>query len=59
MVDIEQFDDNVEITNDLAEWDYGEYEGLFTKEIRERRKQQGLDTESDWDIWRDGCVNGE
>lgn len=54
-----QRDDNVEVTNDLAEWDYGEHEGLVTKEIRERRKQQGLDTEREWDIWRDGCVNGE
>lgn len=52
-------DYDVEITNDLTEWDYGEYEGLLTKEIRERRKQQGLDTEGDWDIWRDGCVGGE
>lgn len=49
----------VEITHDLAEWDYGEYEGMVTKEIRERRKQQGLDREREWDIWRDGCANGE
>lgn len=59
MVNLEQREKNFEITNDLAEWDYGEYEGLLTKEIRERRKQQGLDTERDWDIWRDGCVGGE
>ncbi|MCJ1343303.1 hypothetical protein MMC31_001496 [Peltigera leucophlebia] len=56
---VEQFSEKVKITNDLAEWDYGEYEGLLTKEIREKRKQQGLDTERDWDIWRDGCVDGE
>ncbi|CDM33689.1 hypothetical protein DTO013E5_1462 [Penicillium roqueforti] len=43
----------------LAEWDYGLYEGLLTKEIRALRKEHGLDTESEWDIWRDGCENGE
>jgi len=39
------------ITDDLLEWDYGEYEGLTTQEIRERR--------SDWFLWRDGCPGGE
>lgn len=56
---VEQLAEKVKVTSDLAEWDYGEYEGLLTKEIREKRKQQGLDTERDWDIWRDGCVDGE
>ena len=59
MKNVDHFAEKVEITNDLAEWDYGEYEGLLTKEIRAKRKQQGLDTERDWDIWRDGCENGE
>lgn len=59
MKSVEQFAEKVKVTNDLAEWDYGEYEGLLTKEIREKRKQQGLDREKDWDIWRDGCVDGE
>jgi probable phosphoglycerate mutase len=36
---------------DLGEWDYGDYEGLTTPEIRERRP--------DWDLWRDGCPGGE
>lgn len=49
----------VTTTGDLAEWDYGEYEGLLTKEIRERRRVHGLDTERPWDIWRDGCEGGE
>lgn len=49
----------VTITDELAEWDYGEYEGLLTGEIRERRKEQGLDRKGAWDIWRDGCVGGE
>lgn len=43
----------------LAEWGYGAYEGLLTKEIRERRKGQGLDQERPWDIWIDGCEDGE
>lgn len=43
----------------LAEWDYGDYEGLVTKEIRALRKERGLDGESAWDIWRDGCEGGE
>lgn len=46
-------------TDRLAEWDYGLYEGLLTKQIRALRKDHGLDTESEWDIWRDGCENGE
>ncbi|KAL8794182.1 MAG: hypothetical protein Q9195_003250 [Heterodermia aff. obscurata] len=45
--------------NLLAEWDYGAYEGMLTQEIREQRKSQGLDQERPWDIWKDGCENGE
>ena len=36
---------------DLAEWRYGEYEGLTTSQIRE--------LVSDWQIFRDGCPGGE
>lgn len=36
---------------DLAEWDYGDYEGLRSVEIRADRP--------DWNIFRDGCPNGE
>jgi broad specificity phosphatase PhoE len=39
------------IDPDLREWDYGEYEGLTTDEIRARRP--------DWNLWRDGCPGGE
>jgi broad specificity phosphatase PhoE len=39
------------IDADLHEWDYGDYEGLTTDEIRARR--------SDWSLWRDGCPGGE
>lgn len=49
----------VTITEDIAEWDYGDYEGLLTKEIRARRKEKGLDKEKPWDIWVDGCEGGE
>ena len=43
--------DSVETTDDLLEWDYGEYEGITTPEIRDRRP--------DWYLWRDGCPGGE
>lgn len=36
-----------------------EYEGLLTKQIREKRKAHGLDQQQEWDIWRDGCEGGE
>ena len=49
----------VTTTSALAEWDYGIYEGLLTREIREGRKERGLDKEREWDIWRDGCEGGE
>jgi probable phosphoglycerate mutase len=40
-----------EITDDLAEWNYGEYEGRTTKDIR---------TEvPGWTIFRDGAPDGE
>jgi broad specificity phosphatase PhoE len=46
-------------TSKLAEWDYGLYEGLLTGEIRALRKKHGLDKDQAWDIWRDGCEDGE
>jgi probable phosphoglycerate mutase len=36
---------------ELLEWDYGDYEGLTTPEIRATRP--------DWSLWRDGCPGGE
>ena len=45
------FGDRAEVRDELHEWDYGEYEGLTTPEIRARR--------ADWSLWRDGCPGGE
>ena len=37
--------------DDLLEFDYGDYEGIMTAQIRETRP--------DWYLWRDGSPNGE
>ncbi|CCF55768.1 hypothetical protein KAFR_0A03330 [Kazachstania africana CBS 2517] len=50
---------HVVVDEDLREWEYGDYEGLLTKEIIELRKSRGLDKDRKWNIWRDGCENGE
>ena len=39
------------VTDDLAEWDYGDYDGLTTAEIRRARPG--------WSLWRDGVPGGE
>lgn len=44
---------------EIREWQYGRYEGWLTKDIRKDRKERGLDSESEWDVWRDGCEDGE
>ncbi|GFZ47342.1 hypothetical protein JCM24511_05085 [Saitozyma sp. JCM 24511] len=36
---------------EVAEWDYGAYEGMLTKDIRKDRP--------DWEIWTDGCPPGD
>ena len=46
----------VEVTEDIREWDYGDYEGLTSVQIKEQREEAG---EIAWDIWRDGCPSGE
>lgn len=44
--------DNVaEIEPDLSEWDYGDYEGQRSVDIRKGRP--------DWNVFRDGCPRGE
>lgn len=40
-----------EVCADLREWDYGEYEGLTTPQIRAENPE--------WVLWRDGCAGGE
>jgi probable phosphoglycerate mutase len=39
------------VDQDLVEWDYGEYEGRRTSEIRADRPE--------WQLFRDGCPGGE
>ena len=46
----------VEVTEAIREWDYGDYEGLTSKQIREQRAERG---EGPWNIWTDGCPGGE
>jgi len=48
-----------ETTEDIREWEYGMYEGLLTAQIRAARKERGLDKERPWNIWVDGCEEGE
>lgn len=40
-----------EIEPDLAEWDYGDYEGRHSADIRKARPG--------WSVFRDGCPGGE
>lgn len=44
---------------EIREWQYGRYEGWLTRDIRRDRKERGLDQEREWDVWRDGCEDGE
>lgn len=47
----------IEVTQAIREWDYGDYEGKITADIKRSRAARGLN--ADWDIWRDGCEGGE
>ena len=40
-----------EVDRDLVEWNYGDYEGLRTAEIHDKRPE--------WQLFRDGCPGGE
>jgi probable phosphoglycerate mutase len=42
---------SAEIEPDLSEWDYGDYEGKRTVDLRKERP--------DWNLFRDGCPGGE
>ena len=39
------------VDQDLAEWDYGDYEGVTTAEVRQHRPN--------WSLWTDGAPGGE
>ena len=43
--------DNAQSNSNLWEWDYGGYEGLTTRQIRESRPG--------WNLWRDGVIRGD
>ncbi|MGH9223299.1 MAG: histidine phosphatase family protein [Acidimicrobiales bacterium] len=43
--------DDVQTTEDLLEWDYGEYDGRTTADIRRERPR--------WSLWTDGAPGGE
>jgi broad specificity phosphatase PhoE len=45
------FGSRAEVVRDLVEWDYGDYEGRRSVEIRMERP--------DWELFRDGCPGGE
>jgi broad specificity phosphatase PhoE len=45
------FGDEAQADRDLLEWNYGQYEGLRTREIHERCPG--------WQLFRDGCPGGE
>ncbi|MFK0331391.1 histidine phosphatase family protein [Rhizobium sp. NPDC090275] len=45
------FGERMVVKDDLAEWDYGAYEGIKTKEILAQRPG--------WQLFRDGCPDGE
>ncbi len=45
------FKDEAIVTDDLLEWNYGDYEGITTADIRKKAPN--------WDLFKDGVPNGE
>lgn len=45
------FGESMQIDPDLMEWDYGDFEGITTAEIKQRAP--------DWQLFLDGCPGGE
>lgn len=50
---------NEQKTEQIREWDYGDYEGKRTAEIKKIREAKGLDKDAPWCIWTKGCEGGE
>ncbi|QUC21825.1 uncharacterized protein UV8b_06066 [Ustilaginoidea virens] len=48
---------NIEVTEAVREWEYGDYEGITSREIQQNRASNGI--AGTWNIWRDGCPGGE
>ena len=49
--ELAEFAEHAEITSDLTEWDYGNYEGLLSSDVHRTRP--------DWNLYRDGTPGGE
>lgn len=49
--EIAGFGAEAQTRDDLSEWNYGDYEGITTAQIRTERP--------DWSLWRDGVPDGE
>ena len=45
------FEQAARLTDDLMEWNYGDYEGRTSPQIHEH--------DPSWDLWHDGCPGGE
>ena len=45
------YGDSAQVDRNLCEWDYGDYEGRTTADIRKDAP--------DWSLWRDGPLHGE
>jgi probable phosphoglycerate mutase len=45
------FGEVAQVDPDLVEWDYGRFEGKLTRQVLKERP--------DWEMFRDGCPNGE
>ncbi|KAF7890319.1 hypothetical protein EAF00_008634 [Botryotinia globosa] len=49
-------ENKITTTEDIAEWDYGDYDGLKPDELKESRAKRDLPKR---DIWTQGCEGGE
>ena len=51
---------SVETSEEIREWDYGDYEGMLKEEVNELRRRRGVQSADNvWSVWRDGCEGGE